>query len=58
LDLRGIRRTLATRTAAAREPAVGLVAAETAAGGVWVSNAEGVARLRLTGKGDTITARP
>jgi Type I phosphodiesterase / nucleotide pyrophosphatase len=39
-----------------REPAVGLVAAETADGGVWVSNAEGAARLRLTGKGDTITA--
>jgi hypothetical protein len=39
-----------------REPAVGLVAAETADGGVWVSNAEGAARLRLTGMGDTITA--
>ena len=39
-----------------REPAVGLVAAETADGGVWVSSADGAARLRLTGKGDTITA--
>jgi hypothetical protein len=39
-----------------REPAVGLVAAETAEGGVWVSSAEGAARLRLTGMGDTITA--
>jgi Type I phosphodiesterase / nucleotide pyrophosphatase len=39
-----------------REPAVGLVAAETADGGVWVSSAEGAARLRLTGNGDTITA--
>jgi hypothetical protein len=39
-----------------REPAVGLVAAETADGGVWVSNADGAARLRLTGKGDTITS--
>lgn len=39
-----------------REPAVGLVAAETADGGVWVSDADGAARLRLTGKGDTITA--
>ena len=39
-----------------REPAVGLVAAETTDGGVWVSTAEGAARLRLTGKGDTITA--
>ncbi len=39
-----------------REPAVGLVAAETADGGVWVSSAEGAARLRVTGTGDTITA--
>jgi Type I phosphodiesterase / nucleotide pyrophosphatase len=39
-----------------REPSVGLVAADTADGGVWVSNALGAARLRLTGKGDTITA--
>ena len=39
-----------------REPAVGLVAAETADGGVWVSSADGAARLRLTGTGDTITA--
>jgi type I phosphodiesterase/nucleotide pyrophosphatase len=39
-----------------REPAVGLVAAEAADGGVWVSDAKGAARLRLTGKGDTITA--
>jgi type I phosphodiesterase/nucleotide pyrophosphatase len=39
-----------------REPAVGLVAAETADGGVWVSSAEGAARLRLTGTGDSITA--
>jgi hypothetical protein len=39
-----------------REPAVGLVAAETADGGVWVSSAAGAARLRLTGKGNRITA--
>ena len=39
-----------------REPAVGLVAAETVDGGVWVSGADGAARLRLTGRGDTITA--
>ena len=34
-----------------REPAVGLVAAETAAGDVWVSDAAGDARLRRTSRG-------
>ena len=32
------------------------MAAETADGGVWVSDANGAARLRLTGTGDTITS--
>jgi hypothetical protein len=39
-----------------REPAVGLVAAETAEGGVWVSDARGAARLRLKGEGGRLTA--
>ena len=39
-----------------REPAVGLVAAETADGGVWVSDARGAARLRITGGGDALRA--
>jgi len=34
-----------------REPAVGLVAAETADGGVWVGNRDGAARLRRTAAG-------
>jgi len=34
-----------------REPAVGLVAAETANGGVWVGDREGAARLRRTAAG-------
>ena len=43
-------------TAQLREPAVGLVAAETADGGVWVSDARGAARLRITGTGDGLAA--
>lgn len=34
-----------------REPGVGLVAAESAEGGVWVANADGAARLRRTSAG-------
>ncbi len=39
-----------------REPAVGLVAAESGDGGVWVSDAEGAARLSSTGSGSALTA--
>jgi hypothetical protein len=44
-----------------REPAVGLVAAETAEGGVWVADREGAARLRRTAAGmayEPLTADP
>jgi hypothetical protein len=45
----GVRKDLVA--ALLREPAVGLVAAETAEGGIWVSDADGAARVRRTAGG-------